>query len=77
MAALGDLSGKRVQIFWPSRKKWYFGEVVGDTQKEEEGGTHDVRYDPDEAGNNEEPISENLGGWGKNGEEVRWSFEPT
>eukprot|EP01127_Copromyxa_protea_P002792 TRINITY_DN1273_c0_g1_i5.p1 TRINITY_DN1273_c0_g1~~TRINITY_DN1273_c0_g1_i5.p1 ORF type:complete len:1428 (+),score=224.19 TRINITY_DN1273_c0_g1_i5:73-4356(+) len=77
METLGDITGRRVQIFWPSRKKWYFGEVVGNSQNQEEGGTHDIRYDPDESGNNEEPVSENLGGWGKNGEEVRWSFEPT
>jgi hypothetical protein len=63
--------GKRISVWWKGDEKYFHGQVVG-LSDPIHGGTHDVKYDPDEYSDNEEPISENLLGYGTNQEQVQW-----
>lgn len=63
-----DLVGRRVRVKWDNGN-WYYGTVKKRSRRT--GATHEIRYDPDEAGENEEPILENLTG---DTDKAEWEF---
>jgi len=69
-----DLVGRRVKVKW-SDGNWYNGTVV--KTRNNQHGSHDVKYDPDHSGNNEEPIYENLTGNSRaRVERAEWALLP-
>jgi len=57
---LEPLVGQRIQVYWPDRRKWFTGVILG-LSNPKDGGTHDVKYD-NQAVLGTEPISEKLFG---------------
>jgi hypothetical protein len=65
--ALGDITGRRVKVWWPQNDTFFLGTIAG-VDDGKLGGTHVVKYDDGDE------VSENLGGWGSNAEDVEWDF---
>jgi hypothetical protein len=70
-----DIVGRRVTVKW-SDGQWYNGTVV--KARNNMHGSHEVKYDPDHTGDNEEPVYENLTGNSRARVNVaEWELLPT
>ena len=74
LGRIREVVGRKVRVWWPRDDQYFSGKVVG-LSSPRHGGTHDVKYEPDDYGENDEPISENLFGYGTKGDQVEWEFD--